>query len=220
MTAKEKFTMFNWNNILANSQTFKNNKPFPYGFIEEVLERDFYEKLRKTFPKEDDRWYIPQDMTRSAKKRYFGKDDWGVAVDSDDPSLSKEWNDFHHYLFSKDFIEKMSAYSGIKLTKLRHFIFIINGKGDFNMPHHHFGESQNNMGGYKMTCLMYLAKDWNKGDPGGTYICANEDESSIIFEPHNLDNTMVLFKETPISWHGSRYITKDVKRPSIQFTLD
>ncbi len=212
--------MFNWDNIFKNSNTFKSNKPFPYGFIEDVFDRKFYDALCETFPKDDEKWYVPQDMTRSAKKRYFGSDVWGKAVDTDESLLSKEWNELHHYLFSKEFVDNMSRYSGIQLKGLRHFIFIVNGKGDFNMPHTHWGESQKNDGnGYDMTCLIYFAKGWNRGDPGGTYVSGSDDESSIIFEPPNLDNTMVSFKETPVSWHGSRYITKDVKRPSIQFTL-
>ena len=72
---------------------------------------------------------------------------------------------------------------------------------------------------YNLTVLIYLAKGWKHGEAGGTYLASDEDESSIIFEPNNLDNTCVIFAETPRSFHGSRYMTKDTKRQSIQFTL-
>jgi|TARA_B110000438_G_scaffold298453_1_gene346739 hypothetical protein len=68
---------------------------------------------------------------------------------------------------------------------------------------------------YKVTVLAYFAKGWNKGDPGGTYISSEEDESAIVFEPYNLDNSWVCFAETPKSFHGSRYQTHDNSRPSI-----
>lgn len=213
-------SIFNWENVFKNSHIFKNNKPFPFGFVEEVLIRDFYEKLYKTFPKEDEKWHSVQDYSRSAKKRYFDLNKKNALVGEDvDPTLSEEWRDFHHYLTTKEFIDNMSKYTGIQLTGLRQIAFINNHKGDFNMPHVHWEDSQSGPSSYKVTFLMFFAKDWPKGEPGGTYVSANEDESSIIFEPPNLDNTMIGFKETPVSWHGSRYITKDRIRHSIQFTL-
>ena len=72
---------------------------------------------------------------------------------------------------------------------------------------------------YKFTVLIYFAKDWIKGSPGGTYICESEDESTIVFEPTDLDNSWICFAETPNSWHGSRYMTHEIPRPSIQFAM-
>ena len=212
--------IFNWENIFKNTETFQNNKPFPFGFVEEVLDRTFYEKLFHSFPQEDDKWHNVTDFSRSAKKRWFGLNkNSSIAVDDEDPNLSKEWNEFHHYLFSREVIENISAHTGIKLTGLRQFGFISTHMGDFSMPHFHWEGSQKGKESYKVTFLMYFSKGFKKGDAGGTYVCANEDESSIIFEPYNLDNSMVGFAETAISWHGSRYMTKDLVRHSIQFTF-
>ena len=72
---------------------------------------------------------------------------------------------------------------------------------------------------YKFTTLIYFAKDWPIGAPGGTYISEGEDESTIVFEPTDLDNSWICFAETPNSWHGSRYMTHEASRPSIQFTM-
>ena len=113
----------------------------------------------------------------------------------------------------------MSEYTGIKLTKLFHFGFHYNQKGDFNLPHtHHETEDPKNYD-YKVTILAYFAKGWKNGEPGGTYVSSEEDESTIIFEPYNLDNSWICFAETSKSFHGSRYQTHDTPRPSIQFTL-
>ena len=214
--------MINWENVLRNSDIFKNNKPFPYGFVENFFHEDFYNKLYNTYPEVDEDWYNPTAFDRSAKKRWFGAADPNSEqknADLEDPSLNRSWNQFFHYIHSKEFLDNMSEYSGIRLTGFTHFGFIVNEKGSFNMPHtHHPNEKKENYA-YNLTVLIYLAKGWKHGEAGGTYLASDEDESSIIFEPYNLDNTCVIFAETPRSFHGSRYMTQDAKRQSIQFTL-
>ena len=93
--------MINWENIFANSNTFKNNKPFPYGFIENFFHEDFYNELYNTYPKIDESWYVPTDSTRYAKKKWFGTANPNSdqkSVDQEDPSFSKAWNQFFHYI--------------------------------------------------------------------------------------------------------------------------
>jgi len=211
--------IFDWQNILEKSNEFHNSKPFPFGFIKNVIHKKMYEKLCQTFPKEDEKWHHVTDWSRASIKRYFNsKQKNAHAIDVENKLLSEEWNKFHHYLFSKECIDNFSSYTGLELTGLRQFAFINNHKGHFNMPHNHFGESQNGKESYQATFLMYFTKGWID-DVGGTYVCKNEDEESIIFEPRDLDNSMIGFAETPVSWHGSRYITRDAIRHSIQFTL-
>ena len=48
----------------------------------------------------------------------------------------------------------------------------------------------------------------------------NEDESSIIFEPYNLDNSVALFHDSPKAVHGVRLITKDVERRALHITFE
>ena len=214
--------IINWENVFRNSDTFKNNKPFPYGFVENFFQEDFYNELYNTYPKVDEDWHNVMAYDRSAKKRWFGAADPNSEqknTDLEDPSLSIAWNQFFHYIHSKEFLDNMSEYSGIRLTGLTHFGFIVNEKGSFNMPHtHHPNEKKENYA-YNLTMLIYFAKGWKHGEAGGTYLASNEDESSIIFEPYNLDNTCVIFAETPKSFHGSRYMIKDAKRQSVMFTL-
>ena len=57
-----------------------------------------------------------------------------------------------------------------------------------------------------------FSKGWQKGDPGATYVASDLDESSIIFEPYNLENTMVIFQDAVNAIHGARYLEKDVER--------
>lgn len=68
--------------------------------------------------------------------------------------------------------------------------------------------------------MVYFSKNWQKGDPGGTYITPDEDESNMIFEPYNLDNSMVIFHDGPYAGHGVRYIEKDVEIKAIQIYLE
>ena len=214
--------MINWENVFRNSDIFKNNKPFPYGFVENFFHEDFYNELYDTYPKLDEKWHTPTSFGRSAKKKWFGAADPNSdqrSVDLEDPSLGRAWNQFFHYIHSKEFLEKMSKYSGIDLISFAHFAFIVNEKGSFNMLHTHHPTEHKKDYSYNLTILVYFAKGGKHGDPGGTYLASDEDESSIFFEPYNLDNTCVIFAETPRSFHGSRYMTHDAKRQSIQFTL-
>ena len=48
----------------------------------------------------------------------------------------------------------------------------------------------------------------------------DEDESSIIFEPYDLDNSIAIFQDSEFSAHGTRYITSDVERRALQITLE
>ena len=132
----------NWNNVFKNSEAFQNSKPFPFGFIENFLTQDLYDELYNTYPTlTDKRWIsVTSDFGRSAKRRWFGDADPSTeraSVNTKDPILSQSWNDFFNYLHSKEFIENMSKYSGVKLKGFKHFSFMVNEKGSFNMPHTH-----------------------------------------------------------------------------------
>ena len=137
-----------------------------------------------------------------------------------DKNLSPAWNEFFNYLLTEEFLENMSKYTGIELTKLSHFGFHYNQKGDFNMPHTHHETEDPKDYSYKVTVLAYFAKGWEKGDPGGTYISSEEDESTIVFEPYNLDNTIMVFQDSPNAIHGARYLEKDIERKALQITLE
>ena len=68
--------------------------------------------------------------------------------------------------------------------------------------------------------MIYFSKNWNKGDPGGTYITTEEDESKLVFEPYNLDNSAMIFQDGPYAGHGVRRMDKDVERRAIQIYLE
>ena len=91
--------MINWENVLRNSDTFKNNKPFPYGFMENFFQEDFYNELYNTYHKVDEDWHNIMTYDRSAKKRWFGAADPNSEqknTDLEDPSLNRSWNQFFH----------------------------------------------------------------------------------------------------------------------------
>lgn len=207
--------IINWESFYKNSDTFKNNKPFRFAFVEEVFNRDFYEKLYQTYPKYDESWTNYQDYSRSSRNKEFG--DPALCSDKDNPALSKEWNELFRYLASEEFIKNLSKFTGMDLKKSIRAGFINSHKGDFSLPHVDGYLNPDGSMNVRFSILAYFNKGWQKGEPGGTYICENEDESSLIFEPHNLDNSLMCFEQMPNAWHGSRYITKDVRRQA--FTL-
>ena len=82
------------------------------------------------------------------------------------------------------------------------------------MPHIH------NKGPSTIIIMTYFSKNWKEGEPGGIYVATEEDESKIVFEPYNLDNSVMIFHDGPFTAHGVRRILEDVERRGIQIYLE
>jgi len=207
--------IINWENIFNKSEDFKNAKPFKFGYVEEFFKRDFYDKLYQTYPKFDETWEDGSDHSKSQLVRLWENYGHQDAVgERDDPKLSDAWNKLKRYAMTEEFVSNFRKFSGVEVTKFKLFRFVAYKKGGFQLPHIH------NVGPNTLVMMIYLSKDWENGDPGGTYMSTDLDESTIIFEPYNLDNSMALFHDGPNAAHGARYITKDVVRRAIQITLE
>ena len=207
--------IINWNSVFKHSETFKKNKPFQFAFIEEFFQRDFYERLYETYPKIDESWYVASDHSKSQLTKYWRNGGSGVIVEEgDDHNYSQEWNRFKRYVHTKEFLENFLKFSGVPVNKVKFFHFMAYRRGGFQLPHIH------NIGPSTLIFMVYFSKNWQKGDPGGTYMASKPDESSIIFEPYNLNNSLALFHDGPKAAHGIRYITKDVERRALQITLE
>jgi len=137
-----------------------------------------------------------------------------IPTDEEDHKFSKPWNEFHHYLFTDEFIQNIRKFSGVPVGRLKHFSMKVSKKGGYQSPHIH------NVGPSTLIFMVYFSKSWEKGDPGGTYLTPEEDESKMIFEPYNLDNSTMVFQDSPYAGHGVRYIEKDVERRAIQIYLE
>jgi len=208
--------IINWENVFKNSDTFKKNKPFRFVFIEEFFEQKFYENLFRTYPKIDETWTKSTVFHKSQFVKYWGKTSGQniVVENEDDPQYSPQWNKFKRYCHSDEFLENFRKFSGVPVNKLKFFHFMSYRKGGFQLPHIH------NNGPSSLILMVYFSRGWKKGDPGGTYMASGEDESKIIFEPYNLDNSMAIFHDGPRAAHGVRLITKDVERRALQITLE
>ena len=207
--------IINWDAVQNQSESFKNQTPFHFAFIEEFFKKEFYEKLFETYPKIDKTWKITNHPTKTQLNKYWN----GISANDvvgyeDDLQYSEEWNKFKRYTQSKEFIEKIREFSNVPVNKLKFFQFMSYTKGGFQEPHFH------DVGPSTLVFMIYLSKNWKKGDPGGTYMASDTDESSIIFEPYNLDNSAAVFLDGPKSAHGVRLITQDVERRALQFTLE
>jgi len=201
--------------VLKKSNEFKNQKPFKFGFIEEFIDRDFYEKLYETYPKIDKTWGINSDYSKfQYYKTWNFRPTSEPVMDGDDPTLSEYWNKLKRYVMSKEFIENFKKFSGVDVKKTKHILFIDYKTGGFQLPHIH------NVGPSTLIMIIYFSKNWIHGDPGGTYMASEEDESKILFEPYNLDNTLAILHDGPKAVHGMRLITKDVDRRALQITLE
>ena len=207
--------IINWKNLFEQSHNFTNNKPFKFAFIEDFFDSDFYEKLYQTYPKFDDTWIDTKVMSKTQLSKYWNKAGPNIPVDeNDDPKFSSVWNKFKRYAQSQEFIDNFKKFSGAPVNKLKFFQFMSYKLGGFQFPHIH------NVGPSTLVIMIYLSKNWKKGDPGGTYMASDEDESKIIFEPYNLDNSLAIFQDGPKAAHGVRLITQNVERKAIQITLE
>ena len=207
--------IFNWDNILKHESSLQNNKPFKFDFIENIFEKSFYEKLFNTYPILDDSWKKLEEIDKSAyRKFWFGNSKQLIDKPGNDQNFSESWNTFHEYIHSNEFSENFSTLCGIKNLKTKYFTFANLTKGGFQYPHSH------NVSPSTTTMFFYFVKDWNKGDPGCTYFSSGENESDIILEPYNLDNSMTIFLDAPNAWHGVRYIEKNIERRSICIIME
>ena len=207
--------IINWKKIFSYSNEFQNKKPCKWAFIEDFFHREFYDQLYETFPKFDDSWEYVSSHDKDAFRKLWGnqKND-DIPTDEEDSKFSKPWNEFYHYLFTEEFTQNMKNFSNVPVGGLKHFSMKISKQGGYQSPHIH------NVGPSTLIFMIYFSKHWEKGDPGGTYITPEEDESKMIFEPYNLDNTAIVFQDGPCAGHGVRLIEKDVERRAIQVYLE
>ena len=56
--------ILNWKNVNDESKSFKTQQPFKFGFIKNIFEKEFYEKLYETYPKIND-FNDGSDMSKS-----------------------------------------------------------------------------------------------------------------------------------------------------------
>ncbi len=208
-------SIINWDNIFSQKEFFSNAKPFKFTFVENVFDINFYEKLYQTYPKIDDSWIEATNLYKSQLGKFWGDSVNSVQVnEGPDPTFSKEWNELKLYAESEEFLANIRKFSGTTVNRLKDFSFMSYKKGGFQLPHIH------NVGPNTLVFMLYFSKGWEEGDAGGTYIASEPNESKIIFEPYNLDNSMALFQDSPKAAHGVRMITKDVERRGLQIVLE
>ena len=204
----------NWQNAYEQSSNFKNQNSTKWAFVEEFLDRNFYEELYKTYPKFDNTWREEDSYDRLAYRKFWKKDKEESVITEHDSRYSESWNKFLKYAWSEEFIKKLVEVTGVEVTGLRHFCFMYAKKDNFQSPHIH------NVSDKTLIVFIYFSKNWKKGDPGGTYLSDGRNESKILFEPSNLDNTSLFVLDGPDAAHGMRKITKDVERRAIQLTYE
>ena len=215
LLSKNSSKIINWQNVFKYSSEFQNGKPTMWVFIEEFFDRSFYEKLYNSYPKYDYTWGIKNSADKNAFHKLWNKIGVNEVTENvEDKNFSESWNEFYRYLFTKEFIEKMRKFSAVPITRVKYFSFAYMKKRGFQLPHIH------NVGPSTLILMIYFSKNWKKGDPGGTYACLEEDESTMIFEPYNLDNSVMIFHDGPQAGHGVRPIKKDVERRAIQIYLE
>ena len=204
----------NWDKVFKESDNFKTRSPTKWVFVEEFLNRDFYEKLQKSYPKFDNDWEMEDSYDKVSYRKYWKVDDKKNILPEKDERYSDSWNEFMAYAWSEDFCKKLAQFTDVSITNLKHFGYMLIKKNGFQLPHIH------NVSDKTLLVFLYFSKNWEEGDPGATYLSKDLDEKNIIFEPYNLDNTALIVLDGPNAAHGARKISKDVERKAIQLTYE
>jgi len=208
--------IINWDNVFQKSDKFKNQQPFKFGYIKNIFNNSFYENLYNDYPKLDD-FTDGSDMSKNQLVMQWGKVRYQKlepVMLGQDTRFSEEWNQLKLYAESEEFIKKLVEVTGVEVTGLRHFCFMYAKKDCFQSPHIH------NVSDKTLIVFLYFSKNWEEGDPGGTFLSDGLDESKILFEPYDLDNTALFVLDGPEAAHGMRKIIKDVERRAIQLTYE
>ena len=208
--------IIDWENVNRKSEDFQNQKPFKFGFIKNIFTEEFYQNLHDTYPKINE-FADGSDMSKSQFVMEWGKSKYErfePVLFGSDEKFSTCWNELKSYAESDEFITKWRNFSGISVNKLKHFKLIAYRDGGFQLPHIH------NVGPSTLVLMFYFSKGWKNGEAGGTYMATDEDESKIIFEPYDLDNSMAIFHDGPNSAHGTRMVTNSIERRALQITLE
>ena len=214
----------NWQNAYDKSSNFKSSGPPKWAFVKEFLNRDFYEELYKTFPKFDDTWNVTDNEEKFAYRKFWKTDEGRYYTDGTprehdliqeyDSRYSEPWNKFLKHAWSEEFTKKLAEVTGVEVTGLRHFCFMYANKNCFQKTHIH------NVSDKTLIVFLYFSKNWEEGDPGGTYLSNEANGSKILFEPCELDNTALFVLDGPEAAHGMRKIVKDAERKAIQLTYE
>ena len=174
--------MVNWQNAYEQSSNFKNSGPTKWAFVKEFLDRDFYEELYKTFPKFDNTWYLTDSDEKLAYRKFWKREQSRYYTDGTpinehnliqeyDSGYSESWNKFLSHAWSEEFIKKLVDVTGVEVTGLRHFGFKYAKKDCFQNTHIH------NISDKTLIVFLYFSKNWEEGDPGGTFLSDLLDES-------------------------------------------
>ena len=206
--------IINWNNVFEKSSDFRNNSPTKWAFVKDFVEKNFYEELYNTFPKFDETWSSEDSYDKISFRKHWIKDEENNIITEYDPKYGEPWNKFMAYLWSEEFISNLIKFTQVSVTNLRHFCYMYQNKGGFQSPHIH------NVSDMTLIVFIYFSKNWSKGDPGGTYLSEGRDESKILFEVDDLDNTALFVLDGPDAAHGVRQIQKNVEKRAIQLTYE
>ena len=100
--------ILNWKEIFKKSNSFKENSPTKWAYVENFIEEELYNELYKTYPKFNESWESQDSYDKCAYRKYWGKVDEDKNItQQQDNNYSEAWNKFVKYLHSNDFIENI-----------------------------------------------------------------------------------------------------------------
>jgi hypothetical protein len=183
------------------SGIFQQARPFKYLCIDSFFEGDDAELLLSDFPPFD---------TRKATNEFgeVGR----KAVHTGLKDISPAYAKFYDYLLSEDFLNAMSAMTGIPdlLPDPRMYGGGTheNVHGQSMDPHVDFNYDQDHGYHRRLNLIVYLNKDWREEWGGALELHSNprDTESNQVIELNCIFNRAVIFETNEYSWHGFKRV--------------
>lgn len=182
-------------------ERFQTAQPFKHICIDHFFNREFAEKLLADFPSFEAKNAI-NEFGHVGKK----------AVISNLGTISPFYEIVYHYIISEQFMQHMSAMTGI--PNLRPDPSLFGGGTHENLhgqgldPHVDFNYSQDCSAHRRLNLLLYLNKNWDEAWGGAIELHSNprQPESNEIQTFNCIFNRAVIFETNEKSWHGFKRI--------------
>jgi len=169
-----------------------------WAFVENFLEEEIQDNLLKTWPK----FYYFRPVAFMTKSY-----DLGFVLKNQDkerpqyldhhPYLEKIYN----YLDGEEFAQKVTVFCNDGIARARHSILLTRAYTGSSVIPHRDTIATTKEGEHFLNFVIFVH---GSGGPrsGGLCIMNGPEFDDIVFEPHDLVNTALVYRSNAIIWHG------------------
>ena len=201
-----------YKNLNNFKNKFFNNNPFPHVVLDNFLDHNYFEKLKK---------FLISDNYYKAGKNFNSDVELNKSISLNE-ALPQKISDIVKELNSDLWVKILKSFTGIdtlKATKLGN-IKLANyhemGTSGFLGSHVDHSKEPETGKPHVLNIILYLSSDW-KDEFGGATLLYDRYGKKIITKVPYKKNRAVIFLHTPYSFHGVEKLSKNnnIKRKVI-----